>query len=180
MRLYYTTSKEGGTDPQEKINQSLGGYISAIPVPKKALSNFFGEITEYTKSNPQEQYICLFLRNELGKDITGIKIWFDHPEGCFSQIKIAASDLSGGASERIKDMYSAPFYVDEFFEANSEDDAFDLGDIATDGVVAIWLERTILTDVIKEQKLYEFIDDYEAKEIELKIEDDIKMSISWD
>lgn len=180
MRLYYTTSVKGGADPQDKINLSLGGYLSAIPVPKKALDNFFGEITEYTKANAQEQYICLFLVNELGVEVKNVRAYFEHPEGCYSKIKIAASSLSGDASERIKDMYSAPFYIDEFFEAEGQGDAFNIGDLPVDDMVAIWLERSILEDVIKENKLYERVDDYLVKEVEQKTVDEIKFYIEWD
>lgn len=180
MRFYYTTSKEGGLDPQNKTNLSLGGYMSAIPVPKKAFGNFFSDISELTKALNPEQYICVFLRNDLKQEAKNIRIWFDYPENCYSKIKVAASDLNEGKSERVESMNSAPFYIEEFFDAKDEASAFNAGDLAPDETIAVWFERTLLQDVIKEQKLYEEIDEYDVKEIVPETEDDITLNLAWD
>lgn len=180
MRFYYTTSKEGGADPQNKPSLSLGGYISAIPVPKKVFDSFFGDISELTKSTNPEQYLCVFLKNEIGVDVTNIRIWFDYPENCYSSIKVAASDLNNGKSERVENMNTAPFYIDDFHDAKDEANAYNAGDLVTDEVIAVWFERTLLQDVIEKQKLYKEIDEYDVEEIVPETEDNITLNLAWD
>lgn len=179
MRLYYTTSVKEN-DPQADINLSIGGYKSMIPVRKSSLNNFFSDITEYSKENSdRKQYIALILKNETGQDVHKLQLWFERSEGCYSQIKVAAIDLTNGATERVADIYDEPLYIDQFIEAEGADHFYDMGDLIKDGEIAIWLERSILKDVINQRKLYEKVDEYLFKEVTPETEDSIKMVIHY-
>jgi hypothetical protein len=188
MRLYYTVSSEPEVQ-QTKPNLSLGGYKSSSPIQSSIIGNLFGDISMYTvKNNNQNQYIGLVLKNETGGIIENVKLWFDYNDDCYSNIKVASIDLSVDGDgryvmERVSSINSKPIYA-EFFEANTEVNAVDLGGLQVDETIGIWLKRSFLIDKIKEDQnnIYQKVpgNEYLYEEIVLDKEDNIELSISWD
>jgi len=189
MKLYYT-SPTGSEAVQTKPQMSLGGYKSSTTLTNSQFENLFSDITNVTVQNfNQNQYVGLVLKNELGSDITGVKLWFEYLENSYSLFRVAAVDMSIDASENlqmehISDMYSKPLNG-EFFEADTVDNAVDLGDLIADEQIGIWIERELLTDVILEQQSAVYAPDPDLSkegrfvEVVLPKFDEIKICISW-
>lgn len=189
MKLYYTTTA-GADTIQDSPKLSLGGYKSSSLLPNSKLNNLFGEISQVTISNyNQNSYIGLILKNELLTSCNNVKLWFNHPENCYSKLRVAIVQVSQDSNgdnyiEHITDKYSKPLYVNGFIEADGEDNKVDLGNIASEGMIGIWIERELLLDEIKQDQEtpYELQSGYTDRfqERELNKEDEIKLNISWD
>jgi hypothetical protein len=183
MRFYYTSSV--GID-KENFNPilSLGGYISS-PVPNSRNNNLFGDITQLGIIQNEPTYIGLFLQNITGVDVANIKFWVEYPENCYSKIEIAAvipsEDLEGNPIiEHVNNIHSQPFNGD-FYEANGEVNAVDLGSLANNGLLGIWFKRTILTDAVTidySDLFQKQGDTYIQKSLGVK--DQIQFKLSWD
>ena len=191
MRLYYTVSS--GTEAvQSKPSLSLGGYKSSNPLVNSQIGNLFSDITTLTVQQfNQNQFIGLILKNETGAAVTGIQMWFEYPDGCYSDFTVAAVDLSTDENgnkvmEQIPTINSQPLYG-EFYEANGPGNAVDIGDLGIDEQVGIWIQRSLLTDVILAQQAnvaekvpntygYNY-DSYQP--VILPILDEINLGISW-
>jgi len=151
LKLYYTTTKGEG-ELQQKPSNSLGGYRSDSLFKNDSFNNCFGDISTYTvQNNNQNQYIALILKNE-GATKTNINVWFDRNETCYSKLFIAAVDLTLDSDnfsymENVQTLHSTPTYAD-FYEAEGEDNAVSLGDLAQNEAIGLWIKRDILEDVI--------------------------------
>lgn len=190
MKLYYTTS-QGSESSQDKPSLSLGGYKSSTPIPNSKFGNLFGEISQLTISQyNQNSYIGLILKNELAGAANNVKLWFDYPTNCYSKFKVAFVQLSTDSDgqlymERISDKYSKPLMLSsDFVEANGEINKVNVSNFLVGSQIGVWIERELLIDVIKADNsvCYELIpgstDRYQAKD--LGNEDDIKLNLSWD
>ena len=157
LKLYYTTTKGEG-QIQPNYYSSLGGYRSSTLVKNDEFDNFFGEISSYTVSNNnQNQYLGLILKNESSVAKNNVKLWFERSEDCYSKLYIAAVELTPDQNgfnlmEDVASLHSCPIYA-EFYECESEATAVDLGDLAANEAVGIWLKREILSDKAKEDIL---------------------------
>jgi len=184
MRLFYTITS-GVDQIQPKPSNSLGGFRSSSPVPNGTFSNLFGEISKLTvQRGDRPQYIGLILRNETGAAVTNVEIWFDYPEGAYSTFRIAAVALTAnGQMEDVPNSYSKPLNA-TFFEANGSANLVGVGDIAQDGQLGIWIERTLDIDLIRQTQanIYEPTaeDPRRFQPIELDKVEDIKINIKWD
>lgn len=187
LKLYYTTTK-GEDEEQQKASNSLGGYKSSNLFQNDSFNNCFGDISTYTiNNNNQDQYIGLILKNE-GASKTNINLYFDYPEDSYSKLYIAAVDLATdsdgfGYMENVQTFHSSPTYG-TFYEANGVDNAVNLGDLAQNEAIGIWIKREMLVDTIKED-----LDDFVIEDPEnsdrviqktLNQSDTIEMVLSYD
>jgi hypothetical protein len=182
MKLYYTVSSQSEA-PQTKPQLSLGGFKSSSQLANSQFENLFGDITPITISNfNQNRYIGLVLKNETGADITNVKLWFNYPDGCYTNLKVAAVDMIQDQMEHIDTPTSKPLSGD-FYVATEEVKA-DLGDLIDGEMIGIWIERELKLDVITEQQsnIYEPDPALESryKEKEINKLDEIEIFIEWD
>jgi hypothetical protein len=153
LKLYYTSTK-GQDEVQSKFYSSLGGYKSSTPVRNDSFDNFFGEVSSYTIANNSDpQYIGLVLKNE-GADKTGLKIYFERDEKCYSKIYVAAVTMIADSDgkymfEHVPTLNSSPLYA-TFYEAEGVDTAVSLGDLDEGAMIGLWLKREILRDVAEQ------------------------------
>ena len=185
MRLYYTTTADPLT-PQNKKNVSLGGYQSSTVIPNDELNNLFGDITPFGLNRNKAQYIGIMLKNETGGDLTDIMFHFNYPENCYYKLEIAAItptlDSEGNyVIEHIDTQYSKP-YTATFVEANGSDNAVNLGNLANNGLLGLFIKRTFDISAVNED-YSDYIskpsgsDLYEQKD--LGTEDSIDMVFEW-
>lgn len=188
MYLFYTIS--GAPEAvQLKPQLSLGGYKSSVKLRNSQLGNLFGDITQFTIANSnQNQYAGLILKNETGAPVTNVKFWFEYPADSYVKLRVAAVDLVTGTDgvqqmERIEMSTIKPL-SGEFFEADTEVNAVSVGDMAAGEMIGVWIERELKLDFIKENSsdIYElipgFTDRYKEKEINTL--EEIGVGISWD
>lgn len=186
MRLYYTTAGDPETQ-QGKPTNSLGGFKSSSQVPNDQYSNLFGELSTYSLSKMQDEYIGLMLVNETGGDITGVNIYFDIPEGSYSEYKIdaitPATDEDGNKYvEQIPSRYSKPLYSTPI--TADVDNKYSIGDMLDGAMVGVWVKREIDEDFINEDcsNVYEKDSNNERLyvPVEKTQEDSINIIIEWD
>jgi hypothetical protein len=184
MRFFYTTSA-GINKEQTNPLLSLGGYQSTA-VPNSRMNNLFGDITPLGMDRNEPIYIGLFLQNTTGAAVTNIKLWFDYPTNCYSKFEVAAVATTIDAEsnpviEHITNNYATPF-SGTFYEADGVGNAVDLGDLASNGLLGIWIKRTILKDVIVADYAGQVTKPVGADlyvESELGTEDEISVNLSW-
>lgn len=181
MRLYYTTSQDEGA-VQQNVNLSLGGQRSGTQVPNGRLNNVFGDITQYTASNPTDEYIGLILRNETGSTAGSINVWFVLPADALSSLSLAAVTLSNGSMERIQSKDSQPLIGD--FVTPDVNNKADLGNLDNNEAIGIWIRRTIDSAAIETLQTTGFferdpdtVNKYRA--ITLETNEDIVFVIDW-
>lgn len=71
MRLYYTGAAQPAA-PQAQPSQSLGGYVSASPVPNELPGNLFTDLSAYGLATGAPDVRCLALRNETSQPVEGL------------------------------------------------------------------------------------------------------------
>jgi len=187
LKLYYTTTA-GEDQVQPKSYRSLGGYKSSSLVKNDDFDNFFGEITNYTISqNNQNQYIGVILKNE-GTALTNILFYFTTASDSYSEWEIAAVDLATDGDgvkfmENIPTIHSMPTSA-SFNKAEGFGNAVDLGDLAQDEKIGLWFKRIILVDKAKADKADLTEEDPENEnrvvEKEKAKSDTIEMTFSYD
>lgn len=149
MRFYYTTPVEEGYT-QNRADLSLGGFRSANPAPNASPRNLFSDVSIYSIRTNRPEYIGLVLRNETGVAVTAT-LHFTYPENCQMVYAVAAVDLNAdGQMEHIDTPYQAPYFA-EFYEANGEANAVDLGEMAANESMGIWLRRSLNIEAITGQ-----------------------------
>ena len=187
MKLYYTVSS-GNEVQQTKPQLSLGGYKSSSPLVNSQIGNLFSDITPVTINNfNQDQFIGLVLKNETGSIITGVNIWFEYGDSCYSKFSLAAVDMVSNADhhlimEHIPTINSQPLSGD-FVEADGISNAADVGGLAIDEQIGIWIKRTLLPDVVATQQASVYAPDPllpgRFYEVVLPKLDEINLGISW-
>jgi hypothetical protein len=190
MYLFYTSVTEAEAT-QTKPYLSLGGYKSSSKVQNSKLNNLFGDITPATISNfYQDEYIALVLKNTLTTDVTNVKLWFEYPDDMYSVFYVAAVDMAEDSTEELYmehvDSKNSQPLMGDFYKANGEDNAVDLGDISSGSQIGIWLKRELLLDYIKEDQELVYESDstdstgYKVVERVLGKQDEIAIAISYD
>jgi hypothetical protein len=152
MKLYYTTPT-GQDVIQSDPRLSLGGYKSASPVPGNTFDNFFGEISQFllSKEIAEPEYIGLIFKNESEYDIQGLILWFDYLTDVYSDITVAAVNLTLDANgllkmEHIPSRNSQPLYAD-FYEADGQSNAVEIGDLEVGEMVGLWFCRILKSNL---------------------------------
>jgi hypothetical protein len=162
MKLYYTSSTSQDAI-QADPRLSLGGYKSASPLPNNAFDNLFSEITQFMLSKlPEDEFIALVLKNETGVEVDNLWLWFEYGNTPYSKYLVAAVDMTADVNgilqmEHVPNRNSKPLYAD-FYEAPGQVNAVEIGTVAIDGMVGIWIQRSLvdgLADSIQaENNLY--------------------------
>lgn len=149
MKLYYT-SITGESQIQTDPRLSLGGYKSASPLPNDAFDNLFGEISQFmlSKDSLEDEFIALVLKNETGAEVDNLWLWFEYGASCYSKYLVAAVDMTTDVNgvlqmEHVPNRNSKPLYA-KFHEASGVANAIEIGTIAIDGMVGIWLQRQLI------------------------------------
>lgn len=185
LNLYYTVTSGIG-DVQYKPHLSLGLYKSGTLFKNDDFGNLFGELSLYSLHNNKKEYIALVLSNETGNDITGLRLWFNYNEKCYSKIKVSSVDFGTDAEgnlfiEHVSDKYASPVYAD-FQEANGEENAYNIGDIANGEYIGLWFQRELLRDIIVsdfdiDSRIVKVGNKYEVDA--LATEDSIQIIFDW-
>jgi len=187
MYLYHTVIT-GNEEEQLVPALSLGGFKSSSRVVNSKNGNLFPDISNMTITNySQNQYIGLVLKNETGVARTNVEFWFEFPAKCYSNMKVAAVDMALDSNnflqmEHVSNINEKPLNA-EFFEANGSAAKVLIGDLAINEQVGIWIERSLLLDIIKEDQsnIWENDPDHggRVREIPLGKEDEIFIGVSW-
>jgi hypothetical protein len=154
MKLFYT----GATIAQGVQNdpfQSLGGFASSSPVPNNALNNLFSDLS-YTGAMQKKQVTRgLILQNTLGFDCTDVLFGYQYPAFVGATFKLLTAIVTVNSSqsiERIPNSDGTPIYA-TFTEANivpadSVNNSIDLGPIANNAMLGVWLQLNILSALV--------------------------------
>ena len=141
MRFYYTGAKifkQNQTDPLK----SIGGFISGTVIPNNSFDNLFGEISDYTSENNIEEFRGIALKNETGKDITGISLTITYPLNPLAKFEFSKAELKDNEMERLSSANSTP-YIANLIEPLIP---MLLGDLKKDEYLGLWIKRTALTN----------------------------------
>lgn len=122
---------------------SLGGFISTTLVPNSNFGNLFSDISYYSISENRDEFIAIGLLNETGINLKNVTMHFIYPEGCQKHIEVAPVAFnSNGEIEVIPSTYDRPYNA-EFYEADGEENAINIGDILIGGKVGLWFKKVI-------------------------------------
>lgn len=151
MNLYYTNVAYADQD-QNRPDLSLGGFKSSSKVPSADYNNLFGDVSAYSVQTKKEEYICIILKNETGVIANTVKLWVNLPTETSFKIEVGAAlpNLSGEV-ERIQTPYQRPMYA-TFVQAEGELSAVDLGNIAINGMIALWFKKVVNVEGILAQE----------------------------
>lgn len=168
-------------------DRSLGGYISGSEIPDSLLSNLFDQITTYTKRNNKTETRVIAIQNDSGGALTNFKLWADYSAD--SDSNNDAYLKVGYASPKVDDC--GDLYIDnignsnanprgvELFEADGEENALNLPNLADDGYLIIYIQRILNPDSLlplSNDDLISILDE----EIVLEKEEEIQLNFSWD
>lgn len=122
MRFYYTGAKTY-LGVQTNPLTSLGGFISSSPIPNNQLANLFGEISLLTINENLTENRAIVLKNELGANKSGLRLYYIYPKKAVTKLKIAAiAPTENGCDEfsleSLPNQRSSPYYA-TFYEANA-------------------------------------------------------------
>jgi len=187
MKLYYTVASQP-EDIQPKPSLSLGGFKSSSLVPNSVIGNLFSDISMYSvKNNNANNYIALILVNDGAKAVTDILIWFIYTSGCVSVMKLDAVDLATDTDgnkymEHVPNFTSKPLYA-TFAAAAEVANAINIGNLAINGSLGLWIERSLDLATLRTQQnaIYtpDAVDTYRYVEVVLPKEDSIGIGLSW-
>lgn len=152
MQLLYTgASIFQGT--QNDPNLSLGGYISGSVVPNNQSNNIFSDISYQAAQQKRIEVRGLILQNILGVDVADVIFGYQYPVNPNFKIEVAFVMINTSTPtqiEKISNSQSSPYFA-TFEEANIDpnaippiDNSIDIGSLANQAMIAIWLRRTIL------------------------------------
>jgi hypothetical protein len=175
MRLYYTniSTNEG---VQTRPDLSLGGFKSSTLVPNNSFSNLFSDISCYSVSEDQNEYIAIALVNEEAITVTDVTLYFDYPDGVQKNIEMAFVNFNAsGEMEVISNPYSTPYNA-EFSPADGVVNAINIGDLVAGAKIGVWFKKIILKSVIEDLYSNTSLDENGNPE---EINEDIPLVITW-
>ena len=175
MRLYYTIiSKE--EDPQTRPDLSLGGFKSSTIVPNNSLSNLFSDISCYSVSEDQNEYIAIALVNEEAGIVNDVTLYFDYPVDVQKNIEMAfVSFNASGEMEVIPNPYATPYNA-EFNPADGVANAINIGNLVAGAKIGVWFKKIILKSVIEALYSNTSLDENGNPE---EANEDIPLVITW-
>lgn len=144
LRLYYSGGIQTG-QIQSNPDQSLGGYMSASPIPNDLLSGLFGTVSEKGIAEQLSETKAVFIRNEGSEALENITLYCVLPLDVSCKYEFSPVVVANQKSmERITSVRAAPFYAD-FFEANDPLDPEVLVEtLAAGEIFGLWIRRTVL------------------------------------
>ena len=144
LRLYYSGGLQVG-QLQNNPDLSLGGFMSATPLPNDSFDALFGTISEKGLSEKLSDTKAIFVRNEGEVTITDITLACVLPEHALCKFEFSPVAVPNQKyMERIPNIRSAPFYA-EFFESNDQENPeVLLESLAAGEIFGLWVRRTII------------------------------------
>lgn len=129
--------------PQQKANQSLGGFKSSSLVPNSSFGSLFSDISSLFIERDLPEYIGIILINEMEVESTDIKLWISRDVDSICKYKVSVVELnSRNEMEMLPSINSKPLYA-EFYEANSIDSAINIPPMLPNEQYGIWIERSL-------------------------------------
>lgn len=154
MKLYYTGAV-GYQKPQSDPNLSLGGFISSTVIPNDKLGNIFPEVSSQTLKSDDFYTIGIVLKNEM-LDIQNLKVWTTKEEEDITLeiafVKPAKDITSRCYLEKLTSPNESP-YIGDFLNINGEVNKVNLGALAKDEYMGIWIRRKYSPNILTEDKL---------------------------
>lgn len=141
MKLFYTVLQQEDF-PQSDPIYSTGGFCSSSPVSSGEINSLFGNISLMTLEKNKPQYICLVLKNIFNYEISDAELWFEYPQNAQCKFRVALVEPIEREFEATPNFYSKPLYA-QFEEANGEEDSIALPTLSSQGLLGIWVERSI-------------------------------------
>lgn len=190
MILLYTGANAPNV-AQINPEKSLGGFVSSSLVPNGRLGNLFSAISKTAVIEQREEIRMIALKNTTGNPITGLVIYTNNKnKSYFLKIAAVASGLNSKNElmfEQLMDGQSLPYQA-ELSQHEGNDNALDIGDIANDQVIGIWVQReldiTKYPELIKQENQNsplttdQLVAAMEAQSVEK--EEEIELIIKWD
>jgi len=129
--------------PQQKANQSLGGFKSSSLVPNSSFGSLFSDISSLFIERDLPEYIGIILINEMEVESTDIKLWITRDIDSICKYKVSVVELnSRNEMEMLPSINSKPLYA-EFYDANSIDNAINIPPMLSNEQYGIWIERSL-------------------------------------
>lgn len=186
IELYYTGSLKGGTE-QTNFAKSTGGYISSTKVPNGNFNNLFSSLSLYGINNIKEELIDfeiigLGLKNISSNILKNVTFWVEKEDNSVGDFYIGIVEISEDANgqyiERIPNRNSLPYYA-EFHDINGINKKVNIGDLAGNKVLGLWIKRIIPKDKIENQFSNQILyNNFKAEQKNLKKEI-IHFKIEW-
>ena len=155
MKLYYTGASSY-LAPQTNSKKSLGGLMSSTLVFLDVTNSFFSSIPNVPSGKILRETRCYVLKNETGADVTGCKIWYENTSSTPTtslrmSLVIPGTDSCGNRFvEEIVNESASPIAAN-FLDNRGEINALHLPTILPDGLIGVWVERTINGSMIAKE-----------------------------
>lgn len=155
MQLFYTTTT-GYDNEQPNVQASLGGFKSSTPVTNDDFDNLFGEISVMTIRSGRDEYRAIMLKNTMSVSARKVKVRVVKPENGLATFRMAVGRVGTPnkygfrAMENIPSIYSRPFQA-QFVDMVDENVVLEVGELASNAEVGLWVCRHIDVEKAKEQ-----------------------------
>lgn len=148
--LLYTGAQNFDT-PQIEASKSLGGFVSSSIIQNDVLNNLFGDITNYTIQKSSSDTKCIAIKNT-GPTITDLTIYYESPVNSLFDYFIGAvspttNECNESIFEQLQNSESSPYYC-TFYNPNTELTKINVGNIAADGYLGLFIKRKFKQSVI--------------------------------
>jgi hypothetical protein len=147
MKLFYTGAEYFGVAQNSSL-KSLGGFISTTIVPNNSLSNVFPEISSLGMQNGSFEVRGLVLKNTTGVVVQNIYLYQTYPvTDKKAKIEWAVVTIPDAKKmEQLSSPNSEPYQIGEWIEpVGVGDKELLIASLPVDGVIGLWIKRTILT-----------------------------------
>lgn len=123
----------------------LGGQITTSEVVSGQIQNVFDRVTKRGSIDGEVNYRCIYIRNKNGQDTLYNTISFLLSQTPNPKTRLAFGTGTAGINNTeqvVIDENTAPVGV-TFIEAIGENNGINLGNLAPDAYIAVWLRRTV-------------------------------------
>jgi len=179
MYFYYTGAKQY-LGQQGKKEYSLGGFVSQNRISNNEIGNLFSQVSLYDIEKKLRNIIGIVLKNESGVDISDLRLWFESPANAYCKFEVAAVALAKDSKnqyymEELANNESLPYNA-TFHSANGQSSSVLIGDLVADGMIGLWIKRTVDKDGITAL----FTDSaIKTRTTSLPVQEDVMLQLSW-
>lgn len=182
MILYYSGAANY-EESQSSPHLSLGGYISSVAIPNDRVGATLRSISALNKSRNSKQLLMAVLKNTSGSEATNVTIYYDYPTDGQYKLELAfvSPSVDGDSNpifEKIQSANDLPLSA-TFAEYNGVANEVNIGSVANDATVGIWMKATLISANIVPKTDQEIYDAFVADETDLT-EEEINFSITYD
>jgi hypothetical protein len=176
MKLYYTGSANLNGF-QKNPDKSLGGFMSENIIPNNSLQNIFSDISILAQRKGYIETKGIILKNTSTSDLTNVYLYHTYPTNCLVKLEWSLATVSSGEMESINDTKDSP-YEASFSEPKDVASKILLASsLLKDGLIGLWVRRTILLPVPIDAISNTDLDAYLAN---LEKEENIVLNFVWD